>query len=130
MGLSPAPGRSLMHRCAPSGTRANDKGRPYPRWRQRRSALGSDRGEHRVESGSESTMAPNLLWTAGFGPDARDPQDLTRRMLWPPCKEGGNYAEADAQAFEQRRESVALCETVCRWLRGLASKQGIRSEHY
>jgi hypothetical protein len=41
-----------------------------------------------------------------------------------------DLVRTQAQAFEQRRETIALCDAACRWLQGLASKQGIHREHY
>jgi hypothetical protein len=69
--------------------------------------------------------SPDLLWTDGLvvTPSARTVAE--RRMLWPPSNKGGNHVEAETQALEQHRESAALCETICRWLRELASRPWI-----
>src|SRR5229473_1788886 len=46
------------------------------------------------------------------------------------ANKGGDHAKAETQALEQRRESTALCETVCRRLRELASRPWIHAEHH
>src|SRR6266480_6298725 len=118
-------------RCtsASSGTRMNEKVRPHLCLRQSRSALGSDRGNTERDS-YWIQNGTYLLWTGGFVSAPRDPQDVRRRMLWPPSKQGGDHDEAETQALEQRRESAALCETIYRWLRELASRPWIHAEYH